>query len=181
MDTLTATPDEATRAAFRRCVGMFATGVCIVTTEHDDHAAGMTLNSFASVSLDPLLVLVSLAHESRTLAAVVQSKRFAVNFLRRDQRAVAAEFATHGGAFPMHRVQRANGYLTVPGALGWVTCELAEIVRAGDHAVVFGRVAEFTSNAGDPLVFHAGKFGGGIVVDEDMSISLPLFDEEVGW
>ncbi len=170
--------DDATKLAFRRCAGMFATGVCIVTTEHGGRPAGMTLNSFASISLDPLLVLVSLAHESRTLAAVAESKRFAVSVLGRDQRAIAAEFATHG-AFPMHRVQRVNGYLAVPDALAWVSCELAEIVRAGDHDVVFGRVVEFTADAGDPLVFHAGRFGS--VVVDDTPISLPLFDEEVGW
>ena len=62
---------------FREVVGAFATGVCVVTSEHHGHPAGMTLNSFTSVSLEPLLVLVSLAHGSRTLEKATASGRFA--------------------------------------------------------------------------------------------------------
>ena len=74
------------RLDFRECVGAFATGVTVVTTHAQGQSAGMTLNSFTSVSLDPLLVLVSLAHATRTLEAIKSSNRFTVNVLHRNQR-----------------------------------------------------------------------------------------------
>ena len=79
------------RLDFRECVGAFATGVTVVTTHAQGQPAGMTLNSFTSVSLDPLLVLVSLAHATRTLEAIKSSNRFTVNVLHRNQRDVALE------------------------------------------------------------------------------------------
>src|SRR6476646_5016598 len=88
------------RLDFRECVGAFATGVTVVTTHAQGQPAGMTLNSFTSVSLDPLLVLVSLAHATRTLEAIKSSKRFTVNVLHRNQRDVALAFAKPGAPFP---------------------------------------------------------------------------------
>jgi hypothetical protein len=75
--------DPTTRLDFRDVVGAFATGVTVVTARFGQSQAGMTLNSFTSVSLDPLLVLVSLAHGTRTLEKVRQSNQFAVNILHR--------------------------------------------------------------------------------------------------
>src|SRR5205823_12915913 len=81
--------DPRLRLDFREVVGAFATGVTVVTSRVGDLHAGMTLNSFTSVSLDPLLVLVSLAHGTRTLEVVHRSGRYAVNVLHRRQRDVA--------------------------------------------------------------------------------------------
>src|SRR5919205_336297 len=88
--------------AFRDCVGEFATGVTVVTAEHDGRPAGMTLNAFTSVSLQPLLVLVSLGHGSRTLETVRASGRLAVSVLHRHQREVAIAFASPGAPCPRH-------------------------------------------------------------------------------
>ncbi|HZE04097.1 MAG TPA: flavin reductase family protein, partial [Solirubrobacteraceae bacterium] len=79
--------------AFRRCVGEFATGVTVVCAEHEAGPAGMTLNAFTSVSLNPLLVLVSLGHGSRTLDAVHGAERFGLSILERGQRDAAIAFA----------------------------------------------------------------------------------------
>ena len=79
---MTAAAEVDRKAAFRRCVGSFPTGVCVVVAEHEGRPAGMTLNSFTSVSLDPLLVLVSLAHGTRTLDTVRRAGRFAAGPLR---------------------------------------------------------------------------------------------------
>ena len=99
---------------FREVVGAFATGVCVVTSEHHGHPAGMTLNSFTSVSLEPLLVLVSLAHGSRTLEKATASQRFAVNILHRRQQDVALDFAKRGADFPAHHaMQDRFGYFAV--------------------------------------------------------------------
>lgn len=168
--------------AFRRTVGTFPTGVCVVTAEHDGQPAGMTLNSFTSVSLDPMLVLVSLAHGSRTLGAVRASGRFAISILHRGQRKVALDFATRGAEFPLHHVRRtSHGFYPVREALAELYCDLHDIVTAGDHDVAFGLVREFIATRGEPLVFHGGQFGG---VDPDQPAPrsfIEFLDEGVGW
>ncbi len=168
--------------AFRRTVGSFPTGVCVVTSDHDGRPAGMTLNSFTSVSLDPMLVLVSLAHGSRTLETVRASGRFAISILQRGQRQVALDFATRGGEFPHQHVRETKlGFYPVRQALAELYCDVEQTVTAGDHDVAFGHVREFISTKGEPLVFHGGQFGG---VDPDQPAPksfIEFLDEGIGW
>lgn len=174
--------DAAQKQAFRHCVGSFPTGVCVVTAEHDGQPAGMTLNSFTSVSLDPLLVLVSLGHGARTLDAVRRSGEFAVSMLHRGQRAVAVDFAERGIPFPAGHVRRTgDGHLVVRHALAELLCRVHEIVPAGDHDLVVGEVVAFSSESGEPLVFHAGRFGG-VAADATAPAGFADFlDEGIGW
>lgn len=170
------------KTAFRRAVGSFPTGVCVVTAERATGPAGMTLNSFTSVSLDPLLVLVSLAHGARTLAAVRESHRFALSILHRGQSEIALEFAARGSAFPADRVRRLDdGSLVVRHALAHLDCDVDAIVPAGDHDLVLGAVRDFEAVAGEPLVFHSGRFGGIAVDTEAPSGFAALLDEGIGW
>jgi len=126
-------PSEALVSAFRGCVGEFATGVAVVTAEHEDVRAGMTLNAFTSVSLDPLLVLVSLGNGSRTLWATTASKRFAVSILKRGQHEVALAFSAPGAPFPAGHVERdREGFLIVSGATAVLRCEVERLEPAGD-------------------------------------------------
>jgi flavin reductase (DIM6/NTAB) family NADH-FMN oxidoreductase RutF len=168
--------------AFRACVGEFATGVTVVASEHDGLPAGMTLNAFISVSLDPLLVLVSLAHGARTLGAVRQSGRFAVSLLHREQRDAAIELATPGAPFPeAHMTRTSDGFVIVRGAAATQHCEVEQITAAGDHDLVVGRVIGITHNGGEPLIFHRGRFGG-MVVDSVVPPTQALAIEEgAGW
>ena len=174
------TPERT--AAFRSCVGSFPTGVCVVTAEHGGRPAGMTLNSFTSVSLDPLIVLVSLGHGSRTLDVVRGSGRFAVSMLQRGQREVAVDFAARGAVFPeLHMRRTGDGFLLVRHALAWLTCEVDSLVHAGDHDIVLGRVSDFGSIPGEPLVFYAGQFGG-VAADSKAPSGFSTFlDEGIGW
>jgi flavin reductase (DIM6/NTAB) family NADH-FMN oxidoreductase RutF len=167
---------------FRRCVGEFATGVTVVISEHDDGPAGMTLNSFTSVSLQPLLLLVALGHGSRTLQAVRGSERFTVSVLERRQRDAAIAFATRGAPFAASYVRRdGDGSLVIRGAVAALTCELADVVRAGDHDLAIGRVVAVDHPGGDPLIFHRGVFGG-LVTDAAVPPGHPIgLDEGAGW
>ena len=122
--------------------------------------AGMTLNSFTSVSLDPLLVLVSLAHGTRTLEMVRRCDRFAVNVLHRRQRDVAMAFAKPGA--PFRRVTRSS---IRPGI--WSSCTRSPscAARSRDPRPVttsscVGEVVDFEGSGGEPLIFHRGAFGG---------------------
>lgn len=154
-------PSEALVSAFRGCVGEFATGVAVVTAEHEDVPAGMTLNAFTSVSLDPLLVLVSLGNGSRTLWATTASKRFAVSILKRGQHEVALDFSAAGAPFPAGHAERdREGFLIVSGATAVLRCEVERIEPAGDHSLVLGEVVSIAHGGGEPLLFHKGRFGG---------------------
>lgn len=169
-------------AAFRRCVGAFPTGVCVVVAEHGGQPAGMTLNSFTSVSLDPLLVLVSLGHGARTLDAVRRSGRFAISILHRGQRRVALDFAERGAPFPAGHVERAgDGQLVVRHALAELRCSVDGLVTAGDHDLVLGAVRAFSGGEGEPLVFHAGRFGH-VAADAAAPAGFEAFlGEGIGW
>lgn len=152
------TAEDLTRA-FRDCMGEFATGVVIVTSEHDGEPAGMTVNSFTSVSLRPLLILVSLAEGTRTLRAVRSSRRFWISVLSRGQGEIARAFARPGAAFPGEYVVRDEyGGLTVPGAAAYFWCALKQAILAGDHELIVGEVREFRRQGGEPLIFHRGTF-----------------------
>jgi flavin reductase (DIM6/NTAB) family NADH-FMN oxidoreductase RutF len=141
----------------------------------------MTVNSFSSVSLDPLLVLVSLARRSRTLEVLNAADRFAVSVLRREQESVALSFAAPGGEFPFERVRRTDdGFLIVRDALAYLLCQADAIVPAGDHDVAFGRVVDFALDIGQPLVFYAGRFGV-VTPDAKEPIDAVLLGEGFGW
>jgi flavin reductase (DIM6/NTAB) family NADH-FMN oxidoreductase RutF len=177
-----ATPAPIPADVFRACVGEFATGVAVVASEGDGVAAGMTLNAFVSVSLDPLLVLVSLAHGTRTLNVVRRSGRFAVSILRRDQHEAAIALATPGAPFAEeHMTRSSDGFVIVRGAAATQHCEVAETIAAGDHDLVLGRVVGITHGGGEPLVFHRGRLGG-MVVDAMVPPGHPIaLDEGAGW
>ena len=157
--------DPELKRDFRDVVGAFATGVTVVTAHMHGRPAGMTLNSFTSVSLDPMLVLVSLAHGTRTLEATAASGRFAVNVLHRRQPEVALAFAKPAAPFPeQYTVRDPHGYFVVAHSLAILRCEVFGISTAGDHELVVGEVVDFEGSGGQPLIFHRGAFGG---LDQD--------------
>jgi flavin reductase (DIM6/NTAB) family NADH-FMN oxidoreductase RutF len=151
--------DDSLEHRFRRCVGSFTTGVTVVTVQRGGHTAGMTLNAFTSVSLDPLLILVSLARKTRTLDLLEGSGRFAVSILHSDQHDVALDFAVNGASFPeQHTLLDDEGFVTVRDALAVIRCRVHATVPAGDHELVIGSVVDFEAGDGEPLVFHRGWF-----------------------
>lgn len=142
------TPDSA--RAFRDALGAFATGVTVVTTDGPEGPLGITANSFASLSLDPPLVLWSPARSSRRFAAFAGAERFAIHVLAAGQTALAQHF-TRTGELP------ADGLGPV---LARFDCARHAVHEGGDHAIVVGRVLRVWHAPGAPLVFHAGRFGG---------------------
>jgi flavin reductase (DIM6/NTAB) family NADH-FMN oxidoreductase RutF len=144
---------------FRECMSRFATGVTVVLSEGPGGPAGMTVNSFASVSLEPLLILVSLKRDSRTLATVRTSGTFTVSMLARAQEQVARSFGRPKERFPEEHVTRyGDGHVYVRGALAYLRCRNHSVIGLGDHDVVVGEVEDFWLGDGDPLVFHGGSF-----------------------
>ena len=168
--------------AYRNCVGEFATGVTVVTAEHEGVPAGMTLNSFTSVSLQPLLILISLTPGSRTLQAVTASGKVAVSVLHRRQRDVAVAFAERGAPFPEQHVARdRHGLPTVRTATARLWCAVRQIISAGDHELVIAEVFDFDHKGGEPLIFYRGTLGG-LQPDAMMPADHPVgLEEGAGW
>jgi flavin reductase (DIM6/NTAB) family NADH-FMN oxidoreductase RutF len=169
--------------AFRGAVGEFATGVTVVIAEHEGRAGGMTLNSFTSVALEPPLVLVSLAHGTRTLDLVESAQRFSVSVLQREQRELAIEFSTAVAEFPLqHTTRTYDGFVVVKGAASTMHCEVDQVVRAGDHDLVIGRVVGITHPGGDALLFQKGRFGGmAIDAAAPPGMGIAIDEEGAGW
>ena len=133
--------------------------MAIVTCQGEDGPAGLTTNAVASLSLDPLLLLVCFDNGSRTLPAVRSRRRFAVNVLRAGQEDLAAVFASKRvGREKFESVTHtvAHGVPVLDDALAWVACELVELLPGGDHTIGIGSVVAGAATEGETLVFHRG-------------------------
>jgi flavin reductase (DIM6/NTAB) family NADH-FMN oxidoreductase RutF len=147
---------------FRDALGFFATGVCVITANPEGHEPfGMTVNSFASVSLDPPLILWSLQNNSEMYEAWVKSRKFAVNILRQDQQPLASRYARKGD----HSLEAADytlgatGLPVLPNSLVSLECELSATHPGGDHLIIVGHVLEMENREnGEPLLFCAGGY-----------------------
>ncbi len=149
---------------FREVMGHFATGVAVVTgSTRDGDAFGFTANAVASVSLDPLLVLVSVSRNSASLPLLLEAGHFALSFLGAEDEALARRFARDSRRTRFTGLDLAEGTTGAPvirGAIAWVDCSVWKTVESGDHVVVFGEVEGCgVGSGGDPLIFHRGRFG----------------------
>jgi flavin reductase (DIM6/NTAB) family NADH-FMN oxidoreductase RutF len=160
-------PSRAAPAAFherqfRDALAQFATGVTIVCARADaERYVGFTANSFNSVSLDPPLVLWSLAHRSASLASFMAAERYAVNVLSDGQVDLARRFSRpHADRFASvpYRVGWSQAPL-IEGCVAWLECRHYAQHRAGDHIVFIGEVVTVERAHGNGLVFQHGRFG----------------------
>jgi flavin reductase (DIM6/NTAB) family NADH-FMN oxidoreductase RutF len=147
----------------RNAFGRFATGVCVVTTVSPDGlAAGLTVNSFSSVSLDPALVAWCLGRKAPSLAAFTASTHYVVHVLSADQQQLAQHFARPSeDKFASVRDQLDPTPGQVPmfsHALARFECRKVAMTDCGDHVMVLGQVERFSYSDEAPLLFHAGRF-----------------------
>src|SRR5687768_911700 len=141
-------------------MGQFATGVAVVTTRGP---SGLTTNAFSSLSLDPMLVLVCLDLDSRTLAAVREHRRLAVNVLSSSQRDLAVKFAgktAHTEKFQDVAWREEAGVPVLDGTVAWVAGQVHELVPGGDHVIAITSAETFDARGGEPLLFHDGAYKG---------------------
>ena len=146
----------------RDALGCFATGVTVVTCVGDDgRPAGLTVNSFTSVSLDPPLLLVCLAKEAASAAPLTQADSFAVNVLQTGQQPASIRFATRDedrfGTTPWSRGE--GGAPILEESLGVFECERYAVYDGGDHHILVGRVVKASFDASlDPLLYFRGRY-----------------------
>lgn len=156
---------QFSKAEFRAALGSFATGVTVVTTrDNDGKPVGLTVNSFASVSMDPPLVLWSLRRESPCVRAFSDSRHFAVNILAESQADLCRRFASpcedRFAGLTTH-----DGIGAVPildGASATLQCTRVAIHEGGDHLIFIGRVENLSADTtSHPLVYCRGSFVSG--------------------
>lgn len=146
--------------AFRRSLGQFATGVTVMTASNGEQLLGMTVNSFAALSLEPPLVLWSIRRESGALQAFQAAGHFAVNVLAANQVELSNRFASSkGDKFADTPWTRGlHGAPLLHGAIAHMECVLHEVVEGGDHLLLIGRVERYARFAGEPLLFTQGRY-----------------------
>ena len=157
-----ARPPSFSPQEFRKALGMFATGVTIVTARGTDgQVIGLTANSFTSVSLSPPLVLWSLSRAAASMSVFSAGSHYAINVLAADQKALAERFAARG-------VDRwagvtfdtgAGGAPLLHGAAAVFECFNRSRYEEGDHVIFIGEVERCAHRAGaSPLLFHGGQY-----------------------
>lgn len=147
----------------RQVCGLFVTGVTVITTGVDGRAAGTTVNSFTSVSLEPPLVLFCIHHQSRLRLEMAESRKFGVNLLARRQERLARAFAGKRTANFDHVIYHhsTHGVPILSEALAYLACDIVDEFPGGDHTIVLGEVVELgvPRRRQEPLIFFEGSFG----------------------
>jgi flavin reductase (DIM6/NTAB) family NADH-FMN oxidoreductase RutF len=155
---------DADLALFKKAAGHFASGVTVVTTRNGDHLYGITCSSFISLSLNPLLVQVSVNSSSPFLDEVRASGRLAVSVLASGQERISQYFATRGrgkavGEFPNVATDTVRtGAPVVRDCLSWFDASLHAILPGGDHQILIGEVVAAGGRDGTPLLYWAGRY-----------------------
>lgn len=143
---------------FRTAMGKFATGVTVITTKLEDTVRGMTANAFMSVSLNPKLVLISVDENANLKDYIYQSNKFAVSILNEKQQDLSAYFAGQTHKKENVDFNWFNGMPTIPDSLVNLTCDVHDMVVAGDHTLYIGQVTDVCLNEGEPLAFFEGSY-----------------------
>jgi flavin reductase (DIM6/NTAB) family NADH-FMN oxidoreductase RutF len=141
----------------------FPTGVTVVAArDAAGELIGLTVNSFTSVSLDPPLVLICVAHGSSSHDPILEAKSFTVSVLSASQADVAKRFATRPSEGRFDEVEwRAapSGHPVIEGSAAWLDCDIDQVITAGDHSIIVGRTRDFGAGDAPALVFHRGAMG----------------------
>lgn len=157
MDELIAAIDEA---GFRRAMSCFASGVTVVTTQHDGHPHGITVSAFSSLSLEPPLVMIAIEKTTRAHDAIRKAERFAVNILRAEQEEISNRFASRIDD-RFEGIAARMGLLGIPvidDALAVVECRLRQTLPGGDHSIFVGEVVAADIREGDPLIYFRSAY-----------------------
>ncbi|MCB2204193.1 flavin reductase family protein [bacterium] len=148
---------------FRQVLGSFATGVAVVTSRYNDEDFGLTINSFTSVSLEPLLIQINIAKNTTSHDYIMDSKVFAVNILAEDQQLISTIFS---GAPPAERFchvetrRSETGCPIIEGSLAYIDTRVVETYDGGDHTIFLAEVLDMETLREDaaPLLYYRGKY-----------------------
>lgn len=145
--------------AYRRALGAFATGVCVVTADSRLGPLGITINSFTSVSLTPRLVLWCLDERSERWQAFCDAETFAIHVLDADGEALSRRFARGIGLMEPHEFERVEDAPPRLSCAVRFDCRTHSRVQMGDHMVIVGEVVGFEASDAATLTYHRGRYG----------------------
>lgn len=146
---------------FRDSLGLFATGIAIATTSNDTERVGITINSFASVSMEPPLVLFSVCRTLRSFPVFERARGFTINLLRKDQKDLSARFARPGEDkwSGLDTAAGAHGGVIIRPSLASFDCKLHRCYDGGDHTIFVGEVVALGSEAvHEPLIYFRSNY-----------------------
>lgn len=153
---------EEKQTLFKEALGNYPTGVTVVTTlTAEGEPTGLTVNSFASVSLDPLMILWSIDHRVSSLEDFTKGEKFAVHILADNQVELCKTFATSN----IDRFSTCEWSLSehnlpiIEGAFSVLQCKVHQTVEAGDHTILIGEVLDINVEKRDPMLYHRRNFG----------------------
>jgi len=159
----TATTHKIDQRLFRRVMSRFATGVTVITLhnlEFGEAVRGMTANAFMSGSLDPPLLVVSVAKRAHMHAAMLATKRFGVNFLAETQEEVSEHFAGRPNPKLALAFEESHGVPLLADACARIAAETMAHHECGDHTVFIGHILSMEADDRTPLIYHAGRYRG---------------------
>jgi flavin reductase (DIM6/NTAB) family NADH-FMN oxidoreductase RutF len=152
---------SVSQSAFRAVLGRFASGVTVVTArDRRGRDIGMTVSAFASLSLDPPLVLMCIDHSASVYNSLCKAPHFIANILSEGQEAIARRFAeTSGNRFDGIGYERGqNGAAVLLEVLGYIECKVVDRYEAGDHDIIVGSVEVAQASEGKPLLYYRGGY-----------------------
>ncbi len=147
-------------AGFKHAMSHYASGVTVVTAEHDGKLFGMTVSSFASLSLRPPLILVCIEKSVKTHDAIAGAGHFGVSILGDDQQSISNRFASRNDdKFSGLEIQRGSlGVPLLPGALTTLECRVHDRLPGGDHTIFVGEVVDAQTREGSPLLYFRAAY-----------------------
>lgn len=144
---------------FRDAMGRFATGITIVSMYDHDEPIGMTVNAFMSVSLDPMLVAVSIDEMATMYNKLKKGVHFGVSMLNENQKELSQYFARQIVlSEDTFEFIDQSGVPVIKDALANVSCEIVDDIKAGDHRIFIGKVTDLTVNDGEPIIYYGSKY-----------------------
>jgi 3-hydroxy-9,10-secoandrosta-1,3,5(10)-triene-9,17-dione monooxygenase reductase component len=162
---------------YREAIARLATGVTVVTTGSGERLAGMTASAVASLSLEPLLLLVCVSNHLPTHAALERSRRFAVNVLGEGDEELALRFARpNSDKFAGLKLTHEHGAPLLGRAIAHFVCDTRERLPGGDHSIFIGEIAHCAYSPGrPPLLWFGSAFGAMQQVDDAFARSCELW------
>ncbi len=147
-------------AQFKLAMSHFASGVTVVTTEYDGSFYGLTVASFASLSLRPPLVLICIEKSVKSHDAIVSAKKFGVSILEEKQAEISGRFASKiDDKFAGVEVKRGRlGVPLIAGSLCMIECQVRDQLPGGDHSIFVGEVVDVQLGAGTPLLYYRSSY-----------------------
>ncbi|HZW69198.1 MAG TPA: flavin reductase family protein [Pseudogracilibacillus sp.] len=143
---------------FRDAMGKFATGITVVSMYDKDETIGMTVNAFMSLSLDPMLVAVSIDERASMYDNFKSKKSFGISMLSESQQELSSYFARQIELDYDVKFLDQAGVPVIEGALANLSCETVQEVKAGDHKIFIAKVNDIAVNEGDPVIYFGSNY-----------------------